>query len=474
MLQRSGTWIGVTARDIARAVRRGDTSATSVTADHLDAVAAYDRIIGAFRLVRPEAVAEAEIVDEQPELGSLALAGVPIAVAEDTPVTGLPTWNGSNAARRPVADSDHEVVRRLRGAGAVVVGVTRMSELGLFALTDDVTGVTRNPWRTDRTAGGACGGAAAAVAAGLVPIAHGSGAFGSVGTPAACCGLIGVKPGRGVVPAGANDRLGLAEHGILATTVSDAALGFFSIAGRAPGRLVPPGRLRVACSTRSPIPGAMADPAARAALRDTGRVLVRAGHDTVIDCPPYPATLGLRAVATWCAIGYAGASGAGLDVAELQSRSQRHVALGRAATASGMIREADRMAWRQRCLHWFADRHYDVLVTPALAAAPPRATDWAGRSWAANVTASLRYAPYAAAWQLAGLPTVVVPAGVRPDGLSSAVQLVGPPGSELTLLALAGQLEQLAPWRRHAPGWPRCPVGRPAGQAAGQMRRSTA
>jgi amidase len=96
-----------------------------------------------------------------------------------------------------------------------------------------------------------------------------------------------------------------------------------------------------------------------------------------------------------------------------------------------------------------------VLITPALATAPPRAKSWSGQPWAANMLACARYAPYASAWNLAGFPAVVVPSGVRPDGLPAAVQLVGPPGSELMLLAVAGQLEQLAPWRRHAPGWPR-------------------
>src|SRR3569833_354511 len=138
MLHRSTTWVGTTAKEIARAVRRGDTSVTEVVADHLDAIRSYDRIIGAFREVRAgEAIAEAETVDDQPELGNLALAGVPIAVKENTAVAGLATWNGSAAVRGPGADAEHEVVRRLRGAGAGVVGVTRMPEMGLWATTDD-------------------------------------------------------------------------------------------------------------------------------------------------------------------------------------------------------------------------------------------------------------------------------------------------------------------------------------------------
>jgi amidase len=452
------TWVGRSAREIARAVRRGDIPATAVVADHLDQIRAYDRIVGAFREVRAAAAAaEAEIVNDLPELGNLPLAGVPIAVKENTQVAGLPTWNGSAAASGPVAEADHEVVRRLRGAGAVVVGTTRMPELGVWATTDDGDLITRNPWRTDRTPGGSSGGSAAAVAAGLVPIAHGNDGLGSVRIPAACCGLVGIKPGRGVVPAaiGASDWFGLTENGILATTVFDAALGFAVLAGREPAPLDEPGRLRFAVSPRSPAAGVRADAGARAALAETVRALVGLGHSAVRADPVYPLSLQNRGLATWFAAVYEEARAAGVAVATLQPRTRRHIWLGERATRRGMVREADRAAWRERCLNWFADGPYDVLVTPTLAGAPPVAAPWSNRSWGANMVVNARYAPFAAPWNIAGFPAVAVPAGVRPDGLPASVQLVGPPGSELTLLAVAGQLEQVAPWRRHAPGWPR-------------------
>lgn len=149
------TWVGTTAKQIARGVRRGDVSATQVVADHLEYISRADRELAAFRAVRGgEAITEAEKVDEQEDLANLPLAGVPVAVKENTPVAGLPTWNGSAAARSDVAEADHEVVRRLRGAGAVILGVTRMPELGLWALTDDDSAVTRNPWDSTRTPGG--------------------------------------------------------------------------------------------------------------------------------------------------------------------------------------------------------------------------------------------------------------------------------------------------------------------------------
>jgi amidase len=452
------TWVGATAKQIARAVRRGDTSATQVVADHLDHIAAGDPVLTAFRVVRGgEAIVEAEKVDEQDDLANLPLAGVPVAVKENTAVAGLPAWNGSAAARGPVAEEDHEVVRRLRGAGAVVLGVTRMPELGLWATTDDPTGVTRNPWRTDRTPGGSSGGAAAAVAAGLVPFAHANDGLGSIRIPAACCGLVGIKPGRDVVPSGigADDWYGLAEHGILATTVADAAVGLAVLAGRRPEKLVEPQRLKVAVSLRPPVLGVRLDKPNRDAVATASRLLVAAGHDAVAAEPVYPTALNLRGLATWFAAACRDAEAAGLDRATLQPRTRRHVALGAWALRRGYVREADRAAWRERSIDFFTDHGVDLMLTPALAGAPPRAEGWSGRSWRANMTSNIRYAPYAAPWNVAGLPALVVPVGLRPDGLPVAVQLVGPPGSELLLLAVAGQFELAAPWQRHAPTWPR-------------------
>jgi amidase len=449
-------WIGATAKQIARAVRRGDAHATQVVADHLDHIRATDHILNAFRVVRAaEAAAEAEKVDDLDDLAGATLAGVPVAVKENTPVAGLPTWNGSAAARTAVAEADHEVVRRLRGAGAVVIGVTRMPELGLWGTTDDDTAITRNPWRTDRTPGGSSGGAAAAVAAGLVPIAHANDALGSIRIPAACCGLVGLKPGRGVVPAqlGADDWFGLVEHGVLATTVADAAVGFAVLAGETPAKLTEPSRLKVAISLRSPVTGVRPDAPNREAVATAARLLVAAGHDTVSADPVYPASFQMRGTALWFAGAYRNADAAGIDRAALQPRSRRHVALGERAWRRGLVREADRAHWRERVAAFL--QPYDLMVTPALATAPPMARPWSGRAWSANVLANIRYAPYAAPWNVAGIPALTVPVGVRPDGLPLAVQLVGPPGSERLLLAVAGQFELAAPWRRHAPGWPR-------------------
>ncbi|GAA2524785.1 amidase [Pilimelia columellifera subsp. columellifera] len=451
------TWVGATAKQISRAVRRGDASATRVVVDHLEHIAVAEPIVSALRTVRSAAaVAEAEKVDEQPDLANLPLAGVPVVVKENTAVAGLPTGHGVNGAVQPVAEHDHEVVRRLRGAGAVVVGITRMPELGLWAVTDDTSGATRNPWRTDRTPGGSSGGSAAAVASGMVPIAHGNDGLGSIRIPAACCGVVGVKPGSGVVPADddTDEWFGMVEHGILAGCVADAALGLDVLAGRTPTPLKPPGRLRVAVSLRSPVPGIWPDAANRDAVTTAARLLVAAGHDAAIGDPGY-ASAALRNGPLWFAGAHRKILDLGLDGRQLQARSRRHAAVGAAMLRLGLVRQVDRERWRARAHAFFPSRRFDVLLTPVLAAPLPRAGGWAAGGWAANVAASLRYAPYAAPWNVAGLPALSVPVGVGADRLPLAVQLVGPAGSERTLLALAGQLELANPWPRHAPTFPR-------------------
>ncbi|QSB13955.1 amidase [Natronosporangium hydrolyticum] len=444
------SWVGASAKEIARAVRRGDVSATQVVADHLDYARTKDAY-NAFRLLREaEAVGEAEQVDEQEDLAGASLAGVPVAVKENTPVAGVPTWRGSAVARGPVAETDHEVVRRLRGAGAVVIGTTRMPELGLWGTTDDPSVITRNPWDPERTPGGSSGGSGAAVAAGLVPIAHGTDGLGSVRIPAACCGLVGLKPGRGVVPSrlGADSWFGLTEHGILATTVADAAAGFAVIAGQRPGKLVEPARLRVAVATRSPVSGVRLDAPNRAAVTAAARMLLAAGHDAVRAAPTYPTWLGFRGMATWTAAAYREATTADLDISALQPRTRRKIAMGRWAWQRGYVRERDRDRWRELALDFF--QGFDLMLAPALAGPPPPALFWSRRSYQSNLAANLRYSPYAAPWNIAGLPALVVPVGQRPDGLPAAVQLVGRPGSERLLLAAAGQFEQATPWPRHA------------------------
>jgi amidase len=453
-------WVGATAASIARAVRRGDASATEVVDQHLARITTTDQEIGAFRVVRTvNALAEAEIVDELPDLAGLPLAGVPIAVKENVPVAGERACLGSAATLRDPADADHETVRRLRGAGAVVVGLTRMPELGLFATTDDQDVITRNPWRLDRTAGGSSGGSAAAVASGAVPMALGNDGLGSIRIPAACCGLVGLKPGRGVVPAGLSehDWFGLVENGVLTRTVADAAIGFAVLAGRTPRQPPEPGRLRLAVALRSPVLGVFADHDSRQAAVRAAQVLVAAGHSAHRAELHYPQSLGVSTVATWLACAHLDAQP--FDLAELQPRTRTHAQLGR--WTRRLVRESSHERWRHRVLRWLSAGRYDLLLTPVLAGAPPLAESWSRRGWRASFFGSLRYAPYAAPWNVAGLPAISVPSGTRQDGLPGAVQIVGPPGSEELLLAVAAQLEKAAPWPQIAP---RPPKSHPANE----------
>ena len=234
MDSRGGTPLGRPAVEIAARVRAGEWSAVDVVRAHLAHIDAVDARIGAFRVVRHEAaLAEAAAVDARPDRASLPLAGVPVAVKDNVEVAGEVATVGTSAhAPAPAAD-DHAVVARLREAGAVVVGITRVPELCIYSATDGPGTVTRNPWDTAYSSAGSSGGSAAAVAAGCVPVAHGNDGMGSLRLPAAACGLVTLKPGRGVIPAGlgADSWSGMAENGALTTTVGDLAAAFAVLAG---------------------------------------------------------------------------------------------------------------------------------------------------------------------------------------------------------------------------------------------------
>jgi amidase len=440
-----------TAAQIAADVRSGRTTARAEVEAALGRIEATDARLNAFQEVRVFAsLREADAVDGIGHKHDLPLAGVPIAIKDNVPVTGEPMRNGSAGTDPAPQQSDHEIVRRLRAAGAVVVGLTRVPELCVFAATDSTFGITRNPWDPTRTPGGSSGGSAAAVAAGVVPVAHGNDGMGSIRIPAACCGLVGVKPGFGVVPSqlGNGSWFGLAENGVFATTVEDAALVFGVLAGRPSfASVVEPSGLRIATSTLVPMFATPLDRHWAAAVRESADLLRAAGHRVEAADPPYGQALALSEIVRWTA-------GTELDARAIRDRTQlgvsisRHAALGRIALRLGLPRENGRRKWQHRAERFFAD--HDVLITPALAQPPLPAKTWSARGWAANALANARFAPFAAPWNLAGWPALSVPAGLDPRGLPLAVQLVGPPGSEATLLGLAATLERLRPWPRLA------------------------
>ena len=325
------------------------------------------------------------------------------------------------------------MVRRLRAAGAVVVGLTRVPELCVFGATDSVFGLTRNPWDLARTPGGSSGGSAASVAAGMVPVAHGNDGMGSIRIPAACCGLVGIKPGLGTVPAdlGNGSWFDMAENGPLADDRRRRGAAAVRHGGPRPSwrtcrRSGPSRPLRIAVSVKAPAPFTPVDPHFVAATRATGDLLAGLGHQVREAEPTYPTGTALAALARWFA-------GAEMDARLVADRSRLEPRVARHATAG---RIALRAAWgaagqprrhgSARPQLFFAD--HDVLVTPGLAQSPIAAKQWGEGGWLASVLANARYAPFAAPWNLAGWPAMVVPAGSAPERHAAVGAARRPPG----------------------------------------------
>jgi amidase len=443
------SWVGRTAAEIAAAVREKRATPREVVAEHLARIERLDGRVGAFRTVRAEAaLAEADEVAARGDLGELPLAGVPVAVKDNLAVRGEAKRVGSAATPDTPADEDHVTVARLRAAGAVVVGLTNVPELCVFGTTEGVHGTARNPWDPSRTAGGSSGGSAAAVAAGLVPIALGNDGMGSLRIPAANCGLVTIKPGHGVVPAGVSDGdwFGMSENGPLATTVEDARLMLSVLADTTFVRPDADATHRVAVSLRSPIAGIAVTQPYTTAAREAAGVLMKAGHQVRRADPPYPLSLSLTSLAHWTAGTAEDAQG--LDRRQLARRTRVHAAVGRRFAKSVRTGEG-RQALRRRLEPFFEE--YDVLLTPALARRSPRSAPWHERGWLRNVLANTNYSPMTPPWNLTGWPAMSVPFGLLPSGAPCAVQLVGRPGSEADLLEVAAQLEERRPWERTAP-----------------------
>lgn len=452
------TLVGRTAVDLAQSVRNGDCTAREAAEAHLAHAARRNPEIGALQVIRHDAaLAAAARIDRLTTAERLLpLAGVPVVVKDNIPVAGEPMRVGSRATPDAPSTTDHPVVTRLRAAGAVIIGVSRVPELCLWGTADSDFGTARSPWRLDRTAGGSSGGSAAAVAAAMAPIAHGNDGLGSIRIPAACCGLVGIKPGPGVIPAGlgVNSWFGIAENGALATTVADAAL-LLSVMAEAPAlaSVTPPGvRLRIGLALAPPAIGIRADRVLVAHTRAVATLLEAAGHVVEDIDPPMPSPRQVLAIlGTWGA-GARAEVNAILEGDEsawgrLQQRTRMHARMGDTARRMGLDHERYRQQWRAR-MDEVLSRH-DVLMTPTLARPPVAAAGWRHRSWLANLVANLTYAPYCGPVNFARLPAVAVPAGVHPDGTPTSVHFVGRERSEGTLLSLAAQVERLQPWSRH-------------------------
>lgn len=443
--------VGRSAAALSALVRRREAAPVDIVRAHLEHVGSLDATVGAFQLVRAEAALdEAEAIAKRDDIEELPLAGVPVAIKDNVAVQGEPTRNGSLATSTLPAPADHELVARIRAAGAIVLGKTRVPELCAFPFTDGGFGVSRNPWNLDRTPGGSSGGSAAAVASAMVPVAHGSDGGGSIRIPAAACGLLGIKPGVGIVPGvpGRTGWYGLSANGPLATTVEDLALMLSVMAARPDLRdpSPPPQPLRIALSTVPIVKGVSVSPEWAAVTDTFGDALREAGHDVRRADPPYDnnmmVTMGARGVA-----GIA-EDAIGLALGRIESRNRIPVVAGRTIGRLGLLRDAGRDTWRRQATAFFAD--VDVLVTPTLAGPVPVAEGWTRRSWVANIRAS-NFAMFTGSWNLAGFPALALPAGFDAEGMPLSVQLAAPEGGEGLLLSVAKQLEAMRPWPRHAP-----------------------
>lgn len=476
-------WAGRTAIEIATAVRHGDVSATTVVEEHLHTISQRDPQVGAFRLVRGQAVDEARAVHKRRDLAELPLAGVPVAVKDNLEVAGESTRGGSAGTSDAPAVEDHETVARLRAAGAVIVGLTNMPELGLAAFGDSAYGIVRNPWNPERTPGGSSSGSAAAVAAGMVPIALGTDGMGSLRIPAAACGVLAIKPGHGLVPAPSEDWDRLTESGPLATTAADLSLALSVLAAdpalaeawRGGRRVEPrpsmlrsvwadddevwepqpphdspePFDLRVAYAPQ-PLPvGLPVDKEFQAAVRAAAETLRVAGHTVVEHGGRLPFWLGPATIATW--LGQAAATADDLDRRSLERRTR---SLARAGRMLGKLK-LDGVRGRERWSGYRADQWFgeaDVLITPALGTIPPRAERWGDRGFLRNTLANVRFAPATGPWNMCGWPAITVSMATHSSGLPIGVQLVAPPGGEPLLLGLAAQLQAAHPYVR-PPGY---------------------
>lgn len=452
--------VGRPATDLAAAVRAGEVTAVEVARAHLDHLAAVEHRLGAFVAVRRRAALEdAEAVDAHPDRSSLPLAGVPVAVQDVVDVKGEPTRYGSRAVSADAASAADELVVRLQDAGAIVVGKTRTPEFELWATSDDPDGVAISPWDPTRSAGGSAGGAAAAVAAGVAPLALAADGLGSVRIPAAACGTVGLKPGAPLLPKmrrGEHHWFGLGRFGPIATTVADAALMLDVLAGTTHHRSVAPvdRRLKVAVSWATALPTLVSRAWIEAAI-EGGRLFNHAGHEVVHANPPYDQQLVRGGMSRWLAAAAADVEALDADPERLQARTRSHMTSADRAAPVLQVREEDAEHARERLLP-FLDEH-DVVVTPTLTRTQGAAVPWHERSWTANAASTIPAATYAGPWNLADLPVAAVPVW-HDDGRPLSVQVVGGPGREELVLAVAAQLEQLAPWTRHAPGWG-VPVG---------------
>ena len=456
-------------------IRAGELSSTELVTASLERIDELQPDINAFTHVAHESALQAAVAigpgDQRP------FAGVPIAVKDNRMVSGMPLTMGSDLFGDFVPSQDAFLVRRLREAGFVIVGKTSLPEMGILPTTEPRRfGPTHNPWSLDRTAGGSSGGSAAAVAAGMVPIAHGNDGGGSTRIPAACCGVVGLKGTRGRVSLGpVSGHSFLTVDGVLTRTVSDTAAALDVLAGYelgdatwAPPPLsgsyveaasAEPGRLRIGLALNSPLEGVVLDPVCEAAAHDAARLLASLGHEVEEVAPPW-SDLDLLpdftrvfgpdvSMVTMVGGRVAGREPSKDDVEPLTWEIWQHA---QATSVVSYLSALGRLESVSRSIVSFSDA-YDALLTPTLAQRPVPTGEIHGCGddpWV-QYRRSGFFTPYTAIINITGQPAVSLPLYHGDDGLPTAIQLVGRPAREDQLLALMTQLEAALPWAGRRP-----------------------
>ena len=467
----------------AQLVRRGEVTPLELVDAAIDRIEAVDAALNAvvtrlFEAARAEAARVTATARRRPaEISPPPLEGVPFLVKDlGAAMAGVPATAGSRALRdhRPAANSP--LVDRYRAAGLIILGRTNTPEFGNHSTTEpELFGPTRNPWDVTRTVGGSSGGSAAAVAARMVPAAHGGDGAGSLRIPASCCGVFGLKPTRGRVsraPAG-EEIGGLSVRHAITRSVRDSAILLDVAAGREPGdpAIVPPperpfgdevgrdpGRLRIAWSVRPPLEVAV-DPDCATAVREAAELLDSLGHVVEEAAPSFDAEVLVGPLVTVWAVG-------NLEEAttcerilrrpllpdELEITTWELVEHGRRTSALGLVEAVAALGAATREIGPFFET-YDAWLTPTLSRPPERlgilnqsfggAAEW----WRFDCG----FNPWNPIANITGHPAMSVPLHWSPDGLPIGVLVTGRFGDEATLFRLAAQLEAARPWSAHVP-----------------------
>jgi amidase len=452
----------------AELIRAGDVSSRELVELYLERIQRLDPQLNAFRVVMAErALADADQADARRRSDDdRPLLGVPIALKDNVDVAGELTTHGTNAYGAP-ATEDAEIVKRLRGAGAVILGKTLWPELAIYPWTESATyGATRNPWDLNTTVGGSSGGSGAAVAAGLAAAGMASDGGGSIRIPAACCGLFGLKPQRGRVSLMPYSEhwYGLSVFGSVTRSVVDSALWLDVVSGRAEGDAetarppattfveaakAAPGKLRVAVSTATgPASLVKVKPEVQQAIEQTAELLRSLGHDVERRDPDYGFVPGLF-IPRWVRGIHDDAQGLA-HPERLERRVRKLVSAGKLVSRDAVARaRAAEPQFAARIGELFRD--FDVLLTPTIPLPPWPILRFEGKSVVRATLGAADITPFTVPWNVTGQPAAAIPAGFTDGGLPLSVQLIGRPHDETTLLSLAAQIEAERPWADRRP-----------------------